>query len=34
MKSIQPDVVFAEAVGSCADLVATVIKPLALLESL
>jgi Ni2+-binding GTPase involved in maturation of urease and hydrogenase len=26
--SVQPDVLFAESVGSCADLVATVIKPL------
>ncbi|GAP05936.1 putative GTPase [Anaerolinea thermolimosa] len=29
MGSIRPDVIFAEAVGSCADLVATVLKPLA-----
>jgi len=30
--TVQPDVVFAEAVGSCADVVATVIKPLHELE--
>lgn len=26
--SIQPDIIFAEAVGSCADLVATIVRPL------
>uniref|UniRef100_A0A7C4KJ69 CobW/HypB/UreG nucleotide-binding domain-containing protein n=1 Tax=Anaerolinea thermolimosa TaxID=229919 RepID=A0A7C4KJ69_9CHLR len=29
MRSVRLDVIFAEAVGSCADLVATVLKPLA-----
>jgi G3E family GTPase len=27
IKDIQPDIIFAESVGSCADLVATVVKP-------
>jgi G3E family GTPase len=31
--TVQPDVLFAESVGSCADLVATVIKPLLQLHS-
>ena len=30
--SIYPDIIFAEAVGSCADLVATIIKPLLRLD--
>ncbi len=32
VRAVQPDVVFAESVGSCADVVATVIKPLHELE--
>jgi len=32
VESVHPDVIFAESVGSCADLVATVIKPLARLR--
>ncbi len=32
VRAVQPDVIFAEAVGSCADMVATVIKPLQELE--
>ena len=32
VRAVQPDVVFAESVGSCADVVATVIKPLQELE--
>ena len=32
MRAVQPDVVFAESVGSCADVVATVIKPLQELD--
>lgn len=28
IKTIQPDVIFAESVGSCADLISTVVKPL------
>jgi len=28
IESVQPDVIFAESVGSCADLVATVVRPL------
>jgi Ni2+-binding GTPase involved in maturation of urease and hydrogenase len=30
--TMQPDIIFAESVGSCADVVATVVKPLLLLE--
>lgn len=33
VEQVNPDVVFAESVGSCADLVATVLKPLLTLES-
>lgn len=33
VESSRPDVIFAESVGSCADLVATVIKPLLTLKS-
>lgn len=32
VRAVQPDVIFAESVGSCADIVATVIKPLHELE--
>jgi G3E family GTPase len=32
MESTHPDVIFAESVGSCADLVATVVKPLLTLK--
>lgn len=31
-QTIQPDYIFAESVGSCTDLVATVLKPLQLLK--
>jgi Ni2+-binding GTPase involved in maturation of urease and hydrogenase len=31
-KSAQPDIIFAESVGSCADIVATVVKPLLMLN--
>ncbi len=34
VQSAQPDVIFAESVGSCADLVATVVKPLLSLRAL
>lgn len=33
MNSVSPDVIFAESVGSCADIVATVVKPLLEFES-
>lgn len=33
ISAVQPDVIFAESVGSCADIVATVIKPLMKLGS-
>ncbi len=33
VETVRPDVVFAESVGSCADLVATVIKPLLQLKT-
>ena len=32
VESVRPDVIFAESVGSCADLVATVVKPLLMLK--
>ena len=32
-RTVQPDCIFAESVGSCTDLVATVLKPLQLLKN-